>query len=73
MQKIDQPLTLFWIFFKIGLFTFGGGASMMPMLEKELSRFKYSQKEILYLSLFGLPLLFFRMTFKKNGKISCFL
>ena len=50
---IEKPSTLFWIFFKIGLFTFGGGASMMPMLEKELSRFNYSEKEILDLFTLG--------------------
>lgn len=27
---------LFWAFFKIGLFTFGGGYAMLPMLQKEL-------------------------------------
>ena len=27
---------LFWSFFKIGLFTFGGGYAMLPMLQKEL-------------------------------------
>lgn len=27
---------LFWTFFKIGLFTFGGGLAMLPMLEREI-------------------------------------
>ena len=27
---------LFWTFFKIGLFTFGGGAAMLPMLRSEV-------------------------------------
>lgn len=27
---------LFWTFFKIGLFTFGGGAAMLPLLRKEV-------------------------------------
>ena len=27
--------SLFWSFFKIGLFTFGGGIAMLPMLRKE--------------------------------------
>ncbi len=27
---------LFWIFFKIGLFTFGGGFAMLPLIEKEI-------------------------------------
>lgn len=29
-------LTLFWSFFKIGLFTFGGGYAMLPLLQKEI-------------------------------------
>ncbi len=29
-------LSLFWTFFKIGLFTFGGGYAMLPMIEKEI-------------------------------------
>ena len=28
-------LKLFWAFFRIGLFTFGGGYAMLPMLERE--------------------------------------
>ncbi len=27
---------LFWTFFKIGLFTFGGGAAMLPLLKREV-------------------------------------
>ncbi len=29
-------LRLFWIFFKIGLFTFGGGYAMIPLIQTEL-------------------------------------
>ncbi|HOB87226.1 MAG TPA: chromate transporter [Bacillota bacterium] len=29
-------LTLYWIFFKIGLFTFGGGYAMLPLMEAEI-------------------------------------
>ncbi len=29
-------LQLFWEFFKIGLFTFGGGYAMIPLIEKEI-------------------------------------
>lgn len=29
-------LQLYWIFFKIGLFTFGGGYAMLPMLRREV-------------------------------------
>ncbi|HOV64777.1 MAG TPA: chromate transporter [Spirochaetia bacterium] len=30
-------LTLSWIFFKIGLFSFGGGLAMIPLIEKEVT------------------------------------
>jgi len=30
-------LKLFWMFFKIGLFSFGGGYAMIPMIQQELS------------------------------------
>lgn len=33
---MKEYLKLFWSFFKIGLFTFGGGYAMIPMFEKEL-------------------------------------
>ena len=29
-------LELYWIFFKVGLFTFGGGYTMLPLLQKEI-------------------------------------
>ena len=29
-------LKLFWTFFKIGLFTFGGGYAMIPLIEQEI-------------------------------------
>ncbi|MGI6106852.1 MAG: chromate transporter [Lachnospiraceae bacterium] len=31
-------LELFWTFFKIGAFTFGGGYAMLPMVQQEVSR-----------------------------------
>ncbi|MDE6569883.1 MAG: chromate transporter [Alistipes sp.] len=31
-----QLLTLFWSFFKIGLFTFGGGYAMIPLIRREV-------------------------------------
>ena len=34
------PLELFWIFFKIGAFTFGGGYAMIPLIEKEVAENK---------------------------------
>ena len=42
-------IQLFITFFKIGLFTFGGGMSMLPMLQKELVESKHwlTEEEIL--------------------------
>lgn len=34
-------LDLFWTFFRIGLFTFGGGLAMLPLLEKEVVATKH--------------------------------
>ena len=34
--NISDLLVLFWTFFKIGLFTFGGGYAMIPLIEKEI-------------------------------------
>ncbi len=36
VQKMISGLDLFWTFFKIGLFTFGGGAAMLPLLRAEV-------------------------------------
>lgn len=36
MKKQNQYLQLFIAFFKIGLFTFGGGFAMLPLIEKEI-------------------------------------
>lgn len=33
---MKECLTLFWVFFKIGICTFGGGYAMLPMLEREI-------------------------------------
>ena len=33
MQNKANPWSLFWTFFKIGLFTFGGGYAMIPLIE----------------------------------------
>ena len=37
-------LKLFWTFFKIGLFTFGGGYAMIPMIIEETSKFAGIEK-----------------------------
>ena len=34
-NKLKKALQLFWIFFKIGAFTFGGGYAMIPIIQKE--------------------------------------
>lgn len=36
-----EALKLFWIFFKIGLFTFGGGYAMIPMIIEETKQFDF--------------------------------
>lgn len=33
---ISRCLEIFWTFFKIGLFTFGGGYAMIPLIEAEI-------------------------------------
>ena len=43
-----ELLTLFWIFFKIGLFTFGGGYAMIPLMKSELVGGGYIQSDLLY-------------------------
>lgn len=37
-------LELFWTFFKIGLFTFGGGYAMIPMILEETTKFEFIEK-----------------------------
>ncbi len=46
MQKEQfSLLRLFWKFFKIGMFTFGGGYAMIPLMEKEVVISKWIDKE----------------------------
>lgn len=35
-SKLNKILSLFWVFFKIGAFTFGGGYAMIPLIQKEV-------------------------------------
>ncbi len=35
-MSIKEYLELFWVFLKIGAFTFGGGFAMIPLIEKEI-------------------------------------
>ncbi len=35
-NTLNRALTLFWTFFKIGAFTFGGGYAMIPLIQKEV-------------------------------------
>jgi chromate transporter len=44
---MKQNLSLFISFFKIGLFTFGGGMAMLPWLEQELLKRELNQEEII--------------------------
>lgn len=34
MKRMKENLILFWTFFKIGAFTFGGGLAMLPLIHK---------------------------------------
>jgi chromate transporter len=45
---ILELLQLFWIFFKIGLFTFGGGYAMIPLMKSEIVGRGYIEIELLY-------------------------
>ncbi len=45
---MTELLLLFWIFFKIGLFTFGGGYAMIPLMKSELVGGGYISQELLY-------------------------
>lgn len=40
MKKLSVYTTLFWTFFKIGLFTFGGGYAMIPLIQAEIAERK---------------------------------
>lgn len=44
-EKKINPLVLYWKFFKIGLFTFGGGFAMIPLIEREVVRNKWITQE----------------------------
>ena len=46
MKKFKSLLNLFWTFFKIGLFTFGGGYAMVAVIEREIvEKRKYIDQE----------------------------
>lgn len=45
MKKDVNLLVLFLKFFKIGLFTFGGGYAMIPLIEKEVVNNKWIDKK----------------------------
>jgi chromate transporter len=36
MDKLKKCLKLFWVFFKVGSFTFGGGLAMLPLIQREV-------------------------------------
>lgn len=36
-MKTKKLFSLYWTFFKIGLFTFGGGYAMLPMIHREVT------------------------------------
>ena len=35
-KKLKLLLSVFWVFFRIGAFTFGGGYAMIPLIQKEV-------------------------------------
>ena len=41
-------LELFWTFFKIGLFTFGGGYAMIPLIQQEVLSKGWIEESMLY-------------------------
>ncbi len=43
-----ELIHLFWMFFKIGLFTFGGGYAMIPLIEESLVGGGYIEVNMLY-------------------------
>ena len=45
---IIELLSIFWMFFKIGLFTFGGGYAMIPLIEQEVVGGGYIESQLLY-------------------------
>ncbi len=46
MTKFRELLNLYWAFFRIGAFTFGGGYAMLPILEKEIvEKYKWATLE----------------------------
>ena len=46
MTKRKKLLSLFWIFFKAGTFTFAGGLAMLPVIQKEIvEKYKFLEEE----------------------------
>ncbi len=46
MSSIKELLRLYFAFFRIGAFTFGGGYAMLPMIEKEVvNKYKWASME----------------------------
>jgi chromate transporter len=45
MEKVKKLFKIFWIFFKIGSFTFGGGMAMLPLIQKEVVDQKWIDEE----------------------------
>lgn len=49
-SKISSALSLAWVFFKIGLLTFGGGYAMIPIIQSEISEKRgwISEEELMH-------------------------
>ncbi|MBR6563846.1 MAG: chromate transporter, partial [Clostridia bacterium] len=48
-KKLKLLLSVFWVFFRIGAFTFGGGYAMIPLITEEaVNKHKWvEEKDIL--------------------------
>lgn len=54
MKKLRIFCQLFWVFFKIGSFTFGGGLAMLPLIQKEVADNRKWVKEEEVLDIFAI-------------------
>ena len=53
-NKLLKAISLFTVFFKIGLFTFGGGYAMIPIIEREIADKKHWIKNEEILDIFAI-------------------
>lgn len=53
-MKLKQLCRIFWVFFKIGAFTFGGGLAMLPLIHKEVVDKRHWVNETEILDIFAI-------------------